>query len=438
MKVETMSYSLRLVAKWIVAVSLTLLCVESAYSQVLQIVPFNPRPSDSIAAVFIIPLMCNSFDRVERFEKLITIVVTDEGSSNCLLPNPSTGSRVEFGTLPAATYSVELVSRDPARATNYRVQAVTSFVVSASNRVGVTPTRIDAVGSIALVLAPTDAYQSENTFVKFRLTDAANRAVSGAEYGFSVNDSSTSSVRYCGRFDPVDKCVFDELSGDDGIIDLKLIGPSATEGSRFRTWTVRPYVPLGAYTYNPAYVTVGYIDVKRLARVIPVIEYEVLFDDARSASYPQPTGYFLAVSESDMKLLDELPAHFQRTYAAFFGVREGTGGAQPVCRFLKLLPTQARYFHWFTLNATECAAKRNDPAYVYEGTPFWAYPARADGGCPRDTRGVTRYLFEKDGETFSVRYSLLTKLKNLAGGSVVNNYKTLDVKNDGIAFCVPD
>ncbi|MGL5001742.1 MAG: hypothetical protein ACRDAM_02265, partial [Casimicrobium sp.] len=143
-------------------------------------------------------------------------------------------------------------------------------------------------------------------------------------------------------------------------------------------------------------------------------------------------------SEGEMKTLDELPSHFQRTYAAFFGVRENTAGAHPVCRFLRPPNAEGRYFHWYTSDAAECATKRSDPTYTYEGTPFWAYPARVDGGCPRDTRGVTRYLFEKDGKTISARYSLLTNLKNLAGQRISTDYYNLDVKNDGIAFCVPD
>jgi hypothetical protein len=441
MKVETMFDPLRLVAKWIVAVSLTAVGCESAYSQQIRIEPFNPRPSDSITAHFFIPIGCYSVDRLERVNKLISIFVnrTPDSGSPLGCANPQLKS-VNLGNLPADTYSVEVVSRDPTRPTRDQVAVLTAFVVSASNPLGNTPRRIDPVGSIALVRDPAnDPYGSSGYFqpIKFRVTDVANRAVSGAEYGYSVIASSTNVFGTCPVSIPGSECA-GALSGDDGVIDLQLFAPAAAEGSRFLTLAVSAE----AYPYPKpqAFVTVGYIDAKRVAQVIPVVEYEVLFSNNRVPNALQPTGYFLAASESDMKLLDadELSLDFRRTYAAFFGVRAGTAGAQPVCRFLKLLPTQGRYFHWFTLDATECAAKRNDPAYVYEGTPFWAYPARADGGCPSDTRGVTRYLFEKDGKTVSVRYSLLTNLKNLAGQRIVTDFYTLDVKGDGIAFCVPD
>jgi hypothetical protein len=210
-----------------------------------------------------------------------------------------------------------------------------------------------------------------------------------------------------------------------------------TVGSRLLTWAVS--VPVnsdpsrnGDFGWHTAFTTIGYIDAKRRDQVIPVVEFEILHQDTISA----PPGYFLATSESEMKLLDDLPAFFRRTFAGFLGVRANTPGAQPVCRFLNRV-SPGRYFHWFTADAADCAAKRNDPAYVYEGASFWAYPARADGGCPRDTRGVTRYLFELSGKTMAVRYSMLTNLKSYKSVSF-DATSQLDVKDGGVAFCVPD
>lgn len=398
--------------------------------------PFNPRPSDSVTITVDGGTGCVSVDRVERTTDRISIYVVYSGLDVLFRCSRTSALRasVALGALPESSYSVEIVSLDPARPTRERVVSQTAFIVAATNPQGNLPTRIDAIGSVAMVQDPLDdPFGPNGKFqpVLFRVVDAQGRPVAGAPFGYSVVDSTSGIWQSCPHYSISSDCGR-SLSGPDGGIAVSLLfGPSQTAGSTFFTWAVSSPSPA-----NPAvssFVTVGYIDAKRRAQVTPVIEYEVQFRQPF-----QPLGYFITSSEEEMKLLDKWPTHFRRTYAAFFGVRAGTAGAQPVCRFLKGLPADSRYFHWYTADASECAAKRNDASYVYEGTPFWAYPASASGGCPKDTRGVSRYVYKQNGNVVAVRYSQLNSMRTRAGGSISNDYYTLQLESEGTAFCVPD
>jgi hypothetical protein len=188
----------------------------------------------------------------------------------------------------------------------------------------------------------------------------------------------------------------------------------------------------------PAFAVVGIVSPQFAPYAFPVVEYQLI--SRSTIEPPLAAGFFLASDAGTMQTLDALLTSFLRTYGAFTGLTANVPGAVPVCRFFGDGRNGRALTHWYTADAAECAAKRADPNWIYEGTPFWTIPARADGYCPPSTRAVKRLLFVGDAKPVfaSARYTQDLASINAsldASGSATGRPRWLD---DGVAFCAPE
>ncbi len=182
----------------------------------------------------------------------------------------------------------------------------------------------------------------------------------------------------------------------------------------------------------PAFAVVGIVSPQFAPYAFPVVEYQPLVQIA--------AGFFLTSDAATMQTLDALPTSFRRTYGAFTGLTPNAPGAVPVCRFFSDGRNGRALTHWYTADAAECAAKRADPNWIYEGTPFWTIPTRADGYCPPSTRAVRRLLFVGDARPVSAPARYTQNLAEInasldASGSASGRASWLD---DGVVFCAPE
>lgn len=182
---------------------------------------------------------------------------------------------------------------------------------------------------------------------------------------------------------------------------------------------------------TPAFATIGVVSPQFAPYALPLVEYQALVQTG--------FAFFLASDVATMQSLDSVQSSFQRTYAVFTGLTQNAPGAVPVCRFFSDGQNGRPLTHWFTADAVECAAKRGDPNWIYEGTPFWTFAARAEGYCPPSTRAVTRLLYANVAKPVSAiaRYTQYLDIKNasLAASPTASGFRWID---DGVAFCAPE
>lgn len=189
---------------------------------------------------------------------------------------------------------------------------------------------------------------------------------------------------------------------------------------------------------NPpaAFATVGTVSPQFAAFAFPVIEYS--FSGQFLAVGAEQPGNFLASDTATTQSLDALKSTFFRTFAVFTGLTANAPSAVPVCRFFSDGRAGRPLTHWYTADTAECSAKRADPNWIYEGTPFWTLGARAEGYCPPSTGAVHRllYLNQSRPSAAPARYVQDIELKNsvLARAVSVSGYRWID---DGVAFCAP-
>ncbi len=182
----------------------------------------------------------------------------------------------------------------------------------------------------------------------------------------------------------------------------------------------------------PAFAVVGIVSPQFAPYAFPVVEYQPRLETA--------AGFFLSSDAATMQTLDSLRASFRRTRGAFTGFIANAPGAVPVCRFFSDGRNSRALTHWCTADPAECAAKRADPNCIYEGTPFWTIPARADGYCPPTTRAVKRLLYVGDAKPVSAPARYTQDLASInasldASGSASGLARWVD---DGVVFCAPE
>jgi hypothetical protein len=188
----------------------------------------------------------------------------------------------------------------------------------------------------------------------------------------------------------------------------------------------------------PAFAVVGIVSPQFAPYAFPVVEYQLI--SRPPIDPPLGFAFFLASDAATMQSLDSLQTSFLRTYGAFTGLTANAPGAVPVCRFFGDGRNGRALTHWYTADAVECAAKRADPSWIYEGTPFWIIPARADGYCPPSTRAVRRLLYVGDAKPVSAPARYTQNLASInasldASGSATGRASWID---DGVAFCAPE
>lgn len=182
----------------------------------------------------------------------------------------------------------------------------------------------------------------------------------------------------------------------------------------------------------PAFAVVGIVSPQFPPYAFPVVEYQPRFETA--------AGFFVSSDAATVQTLDSLRASFWRTYGAFTGLTANAPGAVPVCRFFGDGRNGRALTHWYTADRAECAAKRADPNWIYEGTPFWTIPARADGYCPPSTRAVKRLLYSNVAKPISAPARYTQSLASInasldASGSASGLARWVD---DGVVFCAPE
>jgi len=99
----------------------------------------------------------------------------------------------------------------------------------------------------------------------------------------------------------------------------------------------------------------------------------------------------------------------------------------PVCRFYGV-PVNGPTSHYFTASASECAALKTDPKWVYEGIAFRALPL-VNGACPSGMVTVTRV--SKTGTTpAATRYRWVVDPNRVATMATFEGWTV-----DGPALC---
>ena len=391
----------------------------------IQLSPALPVPGDSVN-VRIEFGSCIGFDRWEKSANRIIVYSRLANFSPC--PGGDTAN-IPLGALNAGFYSIEVFGRStdaPLPPDGNTKIAEQRFSVAFGKPNAGKPSQIVLVGPMTAV----QNYGSP-TQMTFTVKDAAGISIPDVPLGVAAATAGRLLREYsCAVFAISSDCPAYQTVGSGGLT-VSRPPPSDAEGAQVIT-------TIGSTIINDraqnAYATVGYIDALRRDSVVPVVEYEI--DTSITAL---PTRYFLSANDATSLALDNTPIAFRRTYAAFFGVKPNTLGAVPVCRFFADGKTGVSLTHVFTADAADCAAKKADVRYADEGVPFWAYPASASGACPVATRGVTRYVLTQGNiaANTSFRYSTLLSMKSraaIAGPTA----EGATVKNDGVAFCVPD
>lgn len=384
-----------------------------------------PVPGDSVNVTVAFE-SCTQFDRWEKSSNRIIVYSRRLNFSPC----PGGGiADISLGVLNAGLYLIEVFERSvdaPLPPDTYTKTAEQRFSVALGRTIVGKPTKIVVSESMTIIQDYRNA-----TEVTFAVKDATNASVPDAPVGLRTANAGALSLAYgCEVFSIAKDCPAYQTAAN-GAFTITVPPPADDDGAHVTT--IIGYTVVDNRVLS-AYASVGYIDALRRDSVVPVIEYEI---DASIVTLP--TRYFLSANDATSLGLDNSPNVFRRTYAAFFGVKPNTSGAVPVCRFFANGKAGLPLSHVFTADASDCAVKKTDSRYVDEGIPFWAYPASASGACPNGTRGVSRYVltYGSNASNTSFRYSTLLSMKSQAalGGATTSG---VTVKNDGVAFCVPD
>ena len=391
----------------------------------VQIIPSLPSPVESVK----VGIAFESCIGYERWEKLSNRIIVYTRRSNFSLCPSGDVAEIVIGVLPAGQYTIEVFERSIDASSppdGYTKTAEQRFSVASGRAIVGKPTKIVVVGSTSSV----QDFRS-STVVTFSIRDSSGIAIPDVPLGFRTVSTGNAPIGVaCDAYAFSVACPAYQTGGDGAITTAV---PRTRDADSAQITTV-----IGTTTIDnraqSAYATVGYIDVLRRDSVVTVVEYEI---DASLTGLP--SRYYLSADDATSLALDNTSLVFQRTYAAFFGVRPNTLGAVPVCRFFVNGKAGISLTHVFTADAADCAAKKADSRYADEGIAFWAYPATAIGGCPAATRGVTRYVLTRaaNGGNASLRYSTLLSMKSRAALGGVGP-DGVSVRNDGVAFCVPD
>ncbi len=405
----------------------------------IELSPMLPIPGDNVS-VNITFGSCIRFDRWEKSANRIIVYSQLPNFSPC--PAGDTAN-IPLGLLSAGFYSIEVFGRSidaPLPPDGYSKIAEQRFSVAFGKPNAGRPSQIVLMGPMTSV-----QNNGSSTPVTFAVKDATGISIPDVPLGLATATAGAPLREYwCAVFAISNNCPAYQTAGNEG---LTVFRPPPTDADGAHVTTIIGTTIINNRAQN-AYATIGYIDALRSESVVPVVEYEI--DTTITAL---PTRYFLSANDATSLALDAAPTAFRRTYAAFFGVKANTLGAVPVCRFFANGKSGKSLTHVFTADAAECAAKKADARYADEGVPFWAYPASASGACPVATRGVTRYVLthaasagagagaggsaSASAADTSFRYSTLLSMKSraaIAGPSA----EGATVKNDGVAFCVPD
>ena len=390
--------------------------------------PFLPRPRDTVKVT--IAGYCLS---IERWEQVLNRVIFYGVDYN--LPIQTTCFDVHQTSITNVTgpfMQIEVWGRadgPPQPPDGYSLRDGRGVKVDAVSARRDPPTALRVTSGIALALSSAAARSSYGALI---VQDAAGQPVESARVRIDLVSRRGPTKRSYDQAIP-------RSTSSTGVAQF-----GATE-AYYAAYQPGDYV---TYTFTltdalspkpaPAFAVVGIVSPQFAPYAFPVVEYQLI---SRSPIDPQVGfAFFLASDAATMQSLDSMRASFQRTKGAFTGLTANAPGAVPVCRFFSDGRNGRLLTHWYTADPAECAAKRADANWIYEGTPFWTIPARADGYCPPSTRAVTRLLYVGDAKPVSAPPRYTQDLASInasldASGSASGLARWVD---DGVVFCAPE
>jgi len=105
--------------------------------------------------------------------------------------------------------------------------------------------------------------------------------------------------------------------------------------------------------------------------------------------------YFITASASEAGGIDDGAAgpgwhRTARVFGAYSDAATAPPDAQPVCRFYGNVAQGGPNSHFYTADAAECAAVKEDNGWTYEGIAFYVRVPVAGGACPANTTPILR------------------------------------------------
>ncbi len=413
---------------WAFVAILVLLVSPGLRAASFELVPFAPKSGDAVTVS--ITEVCASLDRVDRVGTRTLVYATELALQTGACTAPSLVANI--AAITRGQNSIELYLRS-----EIRVEPPEGYQLRDSRIVDVTDAAA-AVGAPATIVAVSlpaqpigQKYASGNRpALTFLIRDSSGRPVPHAyvrtvirsprrpteiaSNNFSLSFSNAVGIAAIGS-DTMDAYISE--TGELATFVLSLIDVPASR---------RP---------PPAYATVVKVNDLRLVEAVPVIEYQY----SPPVAFGRNFHYFLASDEASLRSLDGNPQNLTRTFDGFVGVRSGTKDAVPVCRFFSDGGGGRPLTHWYTADAAECAAKRADGQWIYEGVPFWAFAAINGGYCAAGTSAVHRYVYSDQANVaaLAARYSALSSTLRY----LVDNFGSATGgawRDDGVAFCALD
>lgn len=115
-------------------------------------------------------------------------------------------------------------------------------------------------------------------------------------------------------------------------------------------------------------------------------------------------------SDSAFILAGNAGKGWRDTYDYFLAWRDGSSGAQAVCRFYAKGPNS----HFFTADAKECEDVKGYPGWVYEGIAYYMKVPK-NGVCPSDSVPVhrlynNRFVFNDSNHRFTTDMDVVTRM----------------------------
>ncbi|MBL8328587.1 MAG: S8 family peptidase [Rubrivivax sp.] len=115
-------------------------------------------------------------------------------------------------------------------------------------------------------------------------------------------------------------------------------------------------------------------------------------------------------SDSAFILAGNAGKGWRDTYDYFLAWRDGSSGAQAVCRFYAKGPNS----HFFTADAKECEDVKGYPGWVYEGIAYYMKVPK-NGVCPSDSVPVhrlynNRFVFNDSNHRFTTDMEVVTRM----------------------------
>ena len=143
--------------------------------------------------------------------------------------------------------------------------------------------------------------------------------------------------------------------------------------------------------------------------------------------------YFVTAGTAEIAALDAgSPPGWSRTGESFEVLASGSYGAADVCRFWSDQTYAPKSSHVYITNAAECALRRGDPAWSYEGVVFSVMLPDGAGSCAGGAIALYRLYNEGIGNAPNHRYTTNLTIRNqmLAQGW------TAEGVGSGVVACV--